>query len=89
MSFKTRDVVFTKLYFQGKGKWKLWAEDLANVPLPKDIPVNQIIITTVETVRNMAIMKLLVTHNKGLMFVGPTGTGKSVYVIVSYHKKTA
>lgn len=52
-------------------------------PIPRDIPVNQIIVTTLETIRNTAIMQLLIQHQKAMMFIGPTGTGKSVYVIVS------
>lgn len=54
-----------------------------NAPaIPRDIPVNQIIVTTVETVRNIALMQLLVQHQKAMMVIGPTGTGKSVYVTV-------
>lgn len=51
-------------------------------PIPRDIPVNQIIVTTVETIRNIALMQLLVQHQKALMVIGPTGTGKSIYVTV-------
>lgn len=78
------DSVFDYRYFkEGKGKWKLWTDELAAAPsIPKDIPVNQIIVTTLETIRNTEIMKLLVQHQKAMMFVGPTGTGKSVYTIV-------
>lgn len=68
---------------QGKGKWKPWSDELASAPpIPRDIPVNQIIIPTIETIRNCAIMQFLVQHQKAVMIVGPTGTGKSVYVIV-------
>ncbi|XP_056634815.1 dynein axonemal heavy chain 7 [Diorhabda sublineata] len=70
-----------KFIKEGKGKWKMWSDDLMSAPpIPRDIPVNQIIVTTVETIRNMALMQLLVQHNKPMMVIGPTGTGKSVYV---------
>ncbi|XP_068140477.1 dynein axonemal heavy chain 7 [Drosophila tropicalis] len=67
---------------EGKGKWKPWQDDVNSAPaIPRDIPVNQIIIQTNESVRIAAILDLLVRHGKPLMLVGPTGTGKSVYVI--------
>ncbi|CAH1117610.1 unnamed protein product [Phaedon cochleariae] len=66
---------------EGKGKWKLWSDELMSAPpIPRDIPVNQIIVATVETIRNIALMQLLIQHQKPMMIIGPTGTGKSVYV---------
>jgi dynein heavy chain len=53
-------------------------------PIPRDIPVNQIIVPTVETIRNITIMQLLVQHQKAMMIIGPTGTGKSSYVTVRF-----
>lgn len=73
---------------EGKGKWKPWADEVASAPpIPRDMPVNQIIITTNETVRMSALLDLLVRHGKSLMLVGPTGTGKSSYAIEYLLKK--
>ncbi|XP_037882003.1 dynein heavy chain 7, axonemal-like [Glossina fuscipes] len=73
---------------EGKGKWRPWQDDVAAAPpIPRDIPVNQIIVTTKEHVRTIALLDLLVRHGKPIMFVGPTGTGKSCYVIDYMLKK--
>ncbi|EDW55574.1 GM17246 [Drosophila sechellia] len=73
---------------EGKGKWKPWQDDVNSAPpIPRDIPVNQIIIQTNESVRIGAVLDLLNRHGKPIMLVGPTGTGKSVYVIDYMLKK--
>jgi len=75
-------------FFKGKGKWKPWADEIAAAPaIARDMPVNQIIITTTETIRICALLDLLVKHGKPILLVGPTGTGKSVYAIDFLLKK--
>ncbi|KAE8293583.1 Dynein heavy chain 7 [Larimichthys crocea] len=67
--------------FKGKGRWVHWNDAIKNVDLgDKNTKVQEIIVPTIDTVRYTYLMDLCISYGVPLLFVGPTGTGKSVYV---------
>ncbi|WAR27202.1 DYH12-like protein [Mya arenaria] len=72
---------------KGRGSWKHWNELLKGVE-PKSKKIRDMLVPTMDTARYRYIMELCIDHSsktrsgtfRPLLFVGPTGTGKSVYV---------
>ncbi|KAI7794029.1 dynein axonemal heavy chain 12 [Triplophysa rosa] len=80
--FDEKGLVYDYSYeFKGKGRWVHWNESIKNVALgDKNTKVQDIIVPTIDTVRYTYLMDLCIQYGMPLLLVGPTGTGKSVYV---------
>jgi dynein heavy chain len=47
---------------------------------PKGSVVNEIIVTTVDSIRYGYMLEMFITNEIRSLFVGPTGTGKTAYI---------
>ncbi|KAK6993742.1 dynein heavy chain 3 axonemal, partial [Biomphalaria glabrata] len=68
------DHVFVRKQF---GSWSTWASQVQSANIDDKTQVNSLIISTVETERQRYFLKLFLPKDFPLLFVGPTGTGKS------------
>ncbi|KAJ3098250.1 Dynein heavy chain 3, axonemal [Phlyctochytrium planicorne] len=73
------DYVFEKDRKFG-GTWKLWVDTIEKFEIPPKTKFNAITVPTIDTARYSYILDLFIKHNKQVLVVGPTGTGKSVYI---------
>nr|XP_019946415.1 PREDICTED: dynein heavy chain 3, axonemal [Paralichthys olivaceus] len=79
--FPERGTVYD-FYFDkdGQGQWNVWTDSISNEEniIPAGANVSDLIIPTVETARQLFFLRTYLAHEVPMLFVGPTGTGKSV-----------
>ncbi|KAM6176988.1 dynein axonemal heavy chain 12 [Erethizon dorsatum] len=80
--FDEKGLVYDYMYeLKNRGHWLHWNELIKSTNLEdKHVNIQDIIVPTMDTIRYTFLMDLNITSAKPLLFVGPTGTGKSVYV---------
>ncbi|XP_023571554.1 dynein heavy chain 12, axonemal isoform X3 [Octodon degus] len=80
--FDEKGLVYDYMYeLKNRGRWLHWNELIKSTTLEdKHVNIQDIIVPTMDTIRYTFLMDLSITSEKPLLFVGPTGTGKSVYV---------
>ena len=77
------ECTFKPMGNKGQGSWGLWKDHptIQKYTVPDNAPFASIIVPTVDTVRNEWLMEILVEKsNMHLLFVGPTGTGKTLSI---------
>eukprot|EP00117_Sycon_ciliatum_P023820 scpid1450/ scgid20157/ Dynein heavy chain 3, axonemal; Axonemal beta dynein heavy chain 3; Ciliary dynein heavy chain 3 len=62
---------------QANGVWAPWTDLLEKQSIAANAKPSELIISTVETVRQRYFLQTLLSHEVPTLFVGPTGTGKS------------
>ncbi|KAM8930418.1 dynein axonemal heavy chain 12 [Pelodytes ibericus] len=80
--FEEKGLVYDYMYeLKGRGRWVHWNDFIRNTTIgDQNTKIQDIIVPTMDTVRYTFLMELCIKYTKPLLFVGPTGTGKSVYV---------
>ena len=73
-------LVYDFTFDKTKNKWATWMDTLAEEPLDPEAEYTSIIVPTQDTVRYTYLIDTFLTHNKHLLLVGPTGTGKTAYI---------
>ncbi|KAF0024691.1 hypothetical protein F2P81_023493 [Scophthalmus maximus] len=79
--FPERGTVYD-FYFHkdGQGQWNVWTDSITSEEsvIPDGANVSDLLIPTMETARQRFFLHTYLSHEIPMLFVGPTGTGKSV-----------
>ncbi|XP_018647275.1 dynein heavy chain, putative [Schistosoma mansoni] len=79
--FPESGLVYDYYYkFKSRGSWRHWNEKNKTDDQVSDRKIREIIVPTMDTARYKFIVDLCMKKHRPLLYVGPTGTGKSVYV---------
>lgn len=62
-------------------QWIPWSEKIGGYEVPMNVPFNQIIVPTIDTVRNQFLLKTIVTiARQPVLFCGKSGTAKTASI---------
>lgn len=88
VAFPDRNSLFDYNYTEKRGsqpgsgyEWVLWTDYIdLNEKIPKTALPQEIIVKTNDSVRYSHLIKIYIENKIPLLFCGPTGTGKSIYI---------
>lgn len=72
--------IFSLSYDRKTSKWLGWKDNVTEVlnTLPKEAKFHEVIVPTAESERTSALLRMLLGNKQHMLFVGPTGTGKTI-----------
>lgn len=73
--------VYDYCYLPEEERWKSWIDMLDKFKIPNDAEYSSIVVPTENTSQFSYLLTSLYTHEKPTLVIGPTGTGKSTYVV--------
>ena len=76
----TEGSVYDLHFEKDKFRWTNWLKTVKDEPIREELEFQNIVVTTIDTIRYRYIFDVLATHGKHVLFGGPTGTGKTVYI---------
>ena len=76
-----RNDFYECIYSPEDSKWRYWTDLLPAFTIPADTPYSSIVVPNSYTAQFAYMLELLVPHKKNVLMCGPTGTGKSVYIL--------
>lgn len=79
--FPDRGTIYDHFFDPAKNKWQHWNELIdKDDKIPSNIAPQDIIVTTADKVKYSYLLELFINNEIPVLYVGPTGTGKSIYI---------
>ncbi|KAL9652089.1 hypothetical protein ABK040_015890 [Willaertia magna] len=79
--YPNEGLVYDYFYDTEELVWKNWASVTPELEITSGMQYRDIIVPTIDTVRNSWLLKKLITNDHHVLCVGPTGTGKSEVIM--------
>jgi len=73
-------IVYDFLFDAKTNKWVNWLDGQALYKIPREAKFNDIVVPTIDTIRNEWLLEILLEKGYHVMCTGETGTGKSVLI---------
>jgi len=80
--FPKKGLVHDYVFSREGGRWMHWSETLSSAfRIPAESTFQEIIVPTVDSARYKFILEQMMRAKKPTLYIGPTGTGKSVSIL--------